>query len=386
MGAAATLRLLCVDSDPTLLRYLRSLFRDVLCSAATGTAGALEALRAYPDIGLMLVDPQLATPQLIDEFLAHQPRGLIIWASQQDVPVELEAAAGDAAFRTLLRPVRESDLVQTVRQALAVLSLRREAGVRTGALPPDEQAWASRVGQLTDLNRLKDDLVMIAAHDIRAPLSVIQGYCDILQNNEPGLSESGRDIVDRIQHSTNRLLTMVNNVLNLASIEEGRMELKLAPTRVSAVVTEVIDTLAGMAQERQVECRVEIRGDDRPYELDAIKVAQILQNLISNAIKFNQPGGTVDIRVHAAPEEIAFEVRDSGRGMTPDQASRAFDKFIRFATGGSTGSGLGLAIARGLTELQGGTITLETHPGQGSTFRFTVKPGHRAGAARPLLE
>jgi signal transduction histidine kinase len=386
MGAAATVRLLCVDPDSTLLRYLVSLFKDVLCAAATGGIGALEAMRQYPDIALLLLDPKLATPQLVGEFLAHQPQGLIIWVSQQGIPAELEAAAGDATFRALQRPVREGDLVQTVRQALAVLALRREAGRHTEAPRPDEQAWASRVGQLTDLNRLKDELVMIVAHDIRAPLSVILGYCDILQGNEPDLSVSGREILGRIQHSANRLLTMVNNVLNLAAIEEGRMELKLAPTRLSAVVTEVIDSLAGMAQEAQVECQVEIRGDERSYELDAVKVAQVLQNLVSNAIKFNQPGGTVDIRVAGSPEEVAFEVRDSGRGMTPDQASRAFDKFIRFASGASSGSGLGLAIARGLTTLQGGAISLDTHPGAGTTFRFTVKPGHRAGAVRPLLE
>jgi len=386
MSPAATPRLLCVDPDPTLLRYLVSLFKGLLCSAATSTAGALDALREYPDTGLLLADPQLATRQLIGEFLAHQPQGVIVWMSQHDVSAEVEAAAGDAVFRTLQRPVREADLVQTVRQAIAVHALRREAVSHADVPPPDAQNWASRVGQLTDLNRLKDDLVMIVAHDIRAPLSVILGYCDILVNTEPTLSESGREILDRIGHSANRLLMLVNNVLNLSAIEEGRVELNLAPTRLSTVVTEAIDSLAGMARERQVDCRAEIRGDDGTYELDAVKVAQILQNLISNAIKFNRPGGTVEVRAHGAPEEIAFEVRDTGPGMTPEQATRAFDKFIRFNSGAGTGSGLGLAIARGLTALQGGTITLDTHPGKGATFRFTVKPGYRAAAARPLLD
>lgn len=385
MGAAATSRLLCVDPDPTLLRYVTSLFKFIPCLAATSAAEALQALREYPDTGVLLIDPQLASGPLIEAFLAHQPHGVIVWMSQQGVSAEAEAAAGDAVFRTLQRPVREADLVQTVRQAHALFALRRDAGGRADA-PQDDKAWASRVGQLTDLNRLKDDLVMVVAHDIRAPLSVILGYCDILQKSEPGLSESGREIVGRIHNSADHLLTMVNNVLSLSAIEEGRVQLKLAPTRLSAVVREAIDSLAGMAQERHVECGAEISGDERTYEIDAVKVAQILQNLISNAIKFNQPGGTVRVRVRGAPDEIVFEVRDSGQGMSPDQASRAFDKFIRFASGGSTGSGLGLAIARGLTVLQGGTIALETHPGAGSTFRFTIKPGYRAAAARPLLD
>jgi signal transduction histidine kinase len=305
--------------------------------------------------------------------------------AHQEVPAEIAAKTGDAVFRTLQRPVRETDLMQTVRQALSLLSQRRVAAGPAGAANADYQDLARRADQLADLNRLKDELLMVAAHDIRAPLSVILGYCDIVQNNEPGMSESGKEILGRIQLSANRLLTLVNNVLNIAAMEEGRLELKLAPTRVSAIVTDVIDSLAGLAQERQMEFRVEIAGDDRSYELDAIKVSQILQNLLSNAIKFNEPGGIVHIRVRAAEDKISFEVRDSGRGMTPDQAAQAFHKFARFASGSTTGSGLGLAIAKGLSELHGGMISVETRLNEGSRFQFTVKPGHQGSTTRPLL-
>jgi signal transduction histidine kinase len=246
-------------------------------------------------------------------------------------------------------------------------------------------AWADRETQLAELNRLKDELVMIAAHDIRAPLSVILGYSDILLNNETGLTEDGKEILGRIQASSNRLLAMVNNVLNLAALEQGRLELRLAPTRLGVIVHEVLEGLAGMVEERQVDCQVEVAGDDRDYALDAVKVAQILQNLVSNALKFSPQGGSIRIEVRGTPQLATFEVRDQGRGMTQEQAQRAFDKFVRFASGTATGSGLGLAIAKGLTELHGGTIEVETRRNEGSTFRFSVKPGHVPHGAKPLL-
>jgi signal transduction histidine kinase len=236
------------------------------------------------------------------------------------------------------------------------------------------------------LNRLKDELVMIAAHDIRAPLSVILGYCDILQSNEPQISESGREILGRVQASANSLLTMVNNILNLAALEEGRMDLKLAPTRLGTVIQDVMDSLSGMLTERELEWKADITGDEETYLLDSIKVSQILQNLLSNAIKFNRPGGTISIVAAGTPDEITIDVRDTGRGMTPEQAERAFQKFVRFASGSATGSGLGLAIAKGFVELHGGKISVETRRNEGTTFRFTLKPGHReSGPATSLL-
>jgi len=383
MGQSSAIELLCLDPDPTLLRYLDSLFADLAVHTETDPHQALTTLKNLPDIGVMVVEPRLASPELLREFQAIRPEGLIIWLGQQLPDPNLEEAATPAVFRTLHRPVREGDLVQTVRQAVAVCGLRRDM---TGRVSQADETLVRRAEHLAELNRLKDELVMIAAHDIRAPLSVILGYCDILLSNEPGVSEGGLEILGRIQASANRLLTMVNNVLNLAALEEGRMDLKLAPTRLGEVVREVIDSLSGMVDERQVECRVEISGDEQTYDLDRIKVAQVLQNLMSNAIKFNRPGGIVHIKAKGAPDEVTFEVKDSGRGMTQEQAERAFHKFVRFASGSATGSGLGLAIAKGFVELHGGHIEVETRRDEGSTFRFTVKPGMQAGPARSLLQ
>jgi len=383
MGPTASVELLCLDPDPLLLRYLHSLFEDLPVHTAPDADHALDILKRQPDIGVLVADPNLASPELIRRFTEAQPDGLVVLLGKRLPDSSGATLAHDAVFRMLQRPVREGDLVQTVRQALAVYRLRRDM---PGKTPRGDESLARRAEHLVELNRLKDELVMIAAHDIRAPLSVILGYCDILIGNEPGLSGGGREILERIHASANRLLAMVNNVLNLAALEEGRLELKLAPTRLGEVVREVLDSLSGLIEERHIDCRVEISGDERTYELDRIKLTQVLQNLVSNAIKFNRPDGAVFIKAAGTPAEVAFEVRDTGRGMTPEQAEQAFHKFVRFASGSTTGSGLGLAIVKGFVELHGGTIQLETRPGEGSTFRFTMKPGMQAGLTRTLLQ
>jgi len=382
MGQNAAAGLLCLDPDPLLLRYLRALFEDLAVHTAADSGQALETLKCQPQIGVLVADSRLASPELIGSFCEFRPDGLIVLLGQQPPDPGLDIARSGAVFRTLQRPVREGDLVQTVRQAVAVYRLRREMSGKTGS---GDDSLERRAEHLAELNRLKDELVMIAAHDIRAPLSVILGYCDILLGNEPGVSAGGREILERIHASADRLLTMVNNVLNLAALEEGRLDLKLTPTRLSQVVHDVTESLAGLIEERHVECRVEISGDERTYDLDRIKLTQVLQNLVTNAIKFNRPNGIVHIKAAGAPGEISFAVCDTGLGMTPEQAERAFQKFVRFASGATTGSGLGLAIAKGLVELHGGRIRLETRPGEGSTFHFTVKPGVQGGPVRSLL-
>lgn len=383
MGQNPSVELLCLDPDPLLLRYLHTLFKDLPVHTAADAGQALETLKRQPDTGVIVADTQLATPELIKRFIESQPDGLIVLLGRRPPHSGAEESANGAVFRMLERPVREGDLVQTVRQAVAVFRMRREMA-DSGARAND--SLARRAEQLAELNRLKDELVMIAAHDIRAPLSVILGYCDILLGNEPALSGSGREILERIHGSANRLLAMVNNVLNLAALEEGRLDLNITPTRLGEVVREVLDTLSGMAEERHIECTFEISDDDRTYDVDRIKLTQVLQNLVSNAIKFNRPNGTVHIKGAGTPGEICFEVRDSGRGMTPEQAERAFQKFVRFASGTTTGSGLGLAIVKGIVELHGGQIHLETRRDEGSTFKFTMKTGMQARPMRPLLK
>ncbi|HEX7928432.1 MAG TPA: HAMP domain-containing sensor histidine kinase, partial [bacterium] len=229
------------------------------------------------------------------------------------------------------------------------------------------------------------ELVMIAAHDIRAPLSVILGYTDILTETEPEISANGKAILTRIHAAANRLLTMVNNLLNLAAVEEGKVQLTLAPVRVSEVIADVMESLGGMLDEQQVRCSSEIRGPDAAFMIDKVRLEQVLQNLVANAVKFNKKGGTVHVTAITTGDALRFSVKDSGKGFTAEQAGRAFTKFARFSSASNQGSGLGLAIAKAFVQLHGGEIWLDSKPGEGTTFHFTIVPGYRPPESRGVL-
>ncbi len=387
-------KILVVDGDEIILRYLPVRFDDCAVYTARDARTAMGLLETHPDVSVLLADPLASGYPLLEFCRTRFPR-------MQQVVVTRGTSAGGAergrvlhAFRTLNKPCREADLVETLRQAL---SKARNGELGAPPVPPvfnealearvaeQTQALRRRTEELEALNRIKDELVMIAAHDIRAPLSVILGYTDILTESEPGISTNGQAILTRIHAAANRLLSMVNNLLNLAAVEEGKVTLALAPSRMSEVVAAVVESLAGMLDEQQVQCTVDVRGPDGEYLVDRVRVEQVLQNLLANAVKFNRRGGTVHIRVETGGEMLRFSMRDSGRGFTEEQAQRAFTKFARFSAAGNQGSGLGLAIAKAFVRLHGGEIWLETQPGEGSTFHFTIVPGYQGAQTQPML-
>jgi signal transduction histidine kinase len=134
-----------------------------------------------------------------------------------------------------------------------------------------------------------------------------------------------------------------------------------------------------------VRCTTEILGPDQEYPVDRRRLEQVLQNLLANAVNFNYRGGTVHIAVTTGGDTLQFSVQDSGKGFTEEQARRAFTKFARFSAGANQGSGLGLAIAKAFVQLHGGRIGLESKPGAGSTFHFTIAPGYQATQDHPML-
>ena len=374
-------KILFLGDDPVLLRYFLALFPEDHVLTAYDEAEGMRVLAGHPALRVMVADLEVAGESLIERCRAAYP--LVEQIVLTRVPVGAREPAD--GLRYLTKPFQEADLLEAVRQALEAPG--RDGRVRGGAPAggaPDVTT-AEKLAHMEALNRLKDELVLIAAHDIRAPLSVILGYAEMLLDSEPTLTPSGKQAVQRIRVTARRLMTMVNNVLNLSAIEEGKVGLILAPARVSDMVGAVLEGLSGLAAENQVACSFTPGGGDGPYDLDHTKVEQVLQNLVSNAVKFNRKGGSVRVTAEGRPERIVFTVEDTGRGFTEEEAGRAFTKFAHFTGATAGGSGLGLAIARAFVRLHGGEIELESRPGQGSTFRFTIVPGFRPGRTGGML-
>lgn len=232
-----------------------------------------------------------------------------------------------------------------------------------------------RIAHLQHLDRSKDEFLATVSHELRTPLSFIMGYASILNDGLQGeLTPAQKASLGKIAGATERMLRLIEDLLDVARIQAGKAALVMRPQDYGAVIREVVGAMAvsaegaGIVLEREVPAAL-------AGALDAGRVTQVLTNLIANAIKFTAPGGRVEVHAYRRDRFIVTEVRDTGCGIPPGAADRIFQKFEQVdmsATRTKGGIGLGLAIARGLVEAHGGTIGVESAEGRGSTFWFTL--------------
>ncbi len=250
----------------------------------------------------------------------------------------------------------------------------------------DELAQANMA--LFEMNRLKSDFLATMSHELRTPLNSIIGFSEVLSGTEQ-LGERHRRYASNIQSSGRMLLSMINDILDLAKIESGKMEVRSEDFSIRDVCEGLTNLCRPVAERKNItlECRL-----DEAIPLlrqDPGKLKQILYNLLSNAIKFTPEGGRVTVRARAEGRFVVIEVQDTGIGIAEEDRETIFEKFRQAKVPGQgenvltrehQGTGLGLSIVRELTKLLGGDVHLESQPGQGSTFTVRVPmmlPGNR---------
>jgi signal transduction histidine kinase len=231
--------------------------------------------------------------------------------------------------------------------------------------------------RLKELDRLKSDFVSNVSHELRTPLTAIKGAVDLLLREVPGrLNESQTHYLTRVRSNTQHLAGLINDLLDLAKIDEGKVELKCARVSVGGLVHEVMETVKPLAAEKPVVLEAKVPEPSVLVWADRDKVTQVLMNLIGNAIKFTPPQGRVMVSASREGTEWAqVSVNDSGPGISAEECQKIFEKFHQVSEGGGQkpkGTGLGLAISKALVELHGGKIWVESEPGRGSTFSFTL--------------
>lgn len=347
-------------------------------AAANAEQGA-ELLSRTPEIRVVLQSMEDMPPDDVFERCTRERPDVtrVILCDSADGETGLAAVREGKAVCFVAAPFRDHELLQAAHQALAVYRLRheRDALLRrldTGAAPPPGESEA-RPTTLEDMAKLKDDAVLVAAHDIRSPLSVILGYSDVLLDDGQALDEGHRGMVKRIRNCCERLLRMVDRILDLSALQAGAVSMDYRPVRLSELIQATVENLTGMIEEKKIAFTVELSGDDQPYLLDECKAQQVLQNVLSNAVKFSGEEGRIVLMCRGEANRVSFSVSDTGSGLTTEQQARVFDRFSRFSGGPEKGSGLGLAIAKSLVERHGGTIGVESTPGEGSVFHFTLQ-------------
>jgi signal transduction histidine kinase len=258
-------------------------------------------------------------------------------------------------------------------------AVRESAGVlNTLYLLGHERELTSK---LRELDQMKNTFVSIVAHDLRSPMQVIAGFAETMRSHWDTLADTEKlEYLGIISRNITNLSQLVDDVLQVARIESGELEYRVEPFDLGRLVLRTVDELTADGARR---CVVEVPAG-LPMALgDERRQWQVLTNLIGNAFKFSDPPTPVEVRL--APRKsngsamLEVAVRDKGIGMGREDATRVFDKFSRLAppagTPAAKGSGLGLYICKMMVEAQGGSITVESKPSAGSTFRYTVPTG-----------
>jgi signal transduction histidine kinase len=250
------------------------------------------------------------------------------------------------------------------------LSLRKEVSLATKEL---------RVAntRLSELDQLKDEFVSIASHELRTPMTAIKSYLWLCLFRTKGvLPDTARQHLQVAYAATERLLLLVKDLLTVSQLEAGRLRLQLEKTNVLEMLRSITQEATLQAQEKDVKIITTTEVEELHAELDQVKVVEVIQNILGNAIKFSPAHTTVHISLQDTANQISFSIQDQGRGISDADQKLLFQKFgvlqHHYRTSTQQGTGLGLYIAQQFTQLHGGEITVSSSIGQGTTFVITL--------------
>ena len=235
-------------------------------------------------------------------------------------------------------------------------------------LKVDELAQANMA--LYESNRLKSDFLATMSHELRTPLNSILGFSEVLLSSNQ-LNDKQQRWVSNIQTSGDQLLNLINDILDLAKIEAGKMQVRVEEFSIHDVYEGLLNMFRPLAERKNIDLRSQVAADIRLLRQDPGKLQQILSNLLSNAIKFTPEGGRVLLKAEMDGLDVILTVTDTGVGIAPEEQELVFEKFRQSGnplTREHAGTGLGLSIVRELAKLLGGEVTLQSELGRGSTF------------------
>lgn len=324
------------------------------------------------------------TPRIInnlDKYLAKKPNSestrLIVeegMHSSLTCPLVVNNVPIGFIFFSSIHPgVYVKDHIDIFRRIAARLSVIVERGRLASELIEQKNKIEAQNQELIKLNELKNTFLGIAAHDLRNPLANIQMIAHLLLSDSPSLSVAeSMDLVSEIHQQTEHMLSLLIDILDVTQIESGKLSLNPKLIKTDEFLKEVVVHETKLAEPKQTRIIIEKCANGRIYA-DQLRLRQIMENLISNAVKFSPPGSTVRIRGIRVKTGWRIEIADEGPGITEKDRQRLFKDFAKLSarpTGGEKSVGLGLAIVKRVIEAHKGKIGVESEPGKGSTFWF----------------
>ncbi|WP_368670926.1 PAS domain S-box protein [Myxococcus sp. AM010] len=402
------------EAGPQLARFL-----EPRATLATVTRLAVPALADWCVVDLLDDNGQLtaveclaASPEksrLLHELLTTYPHDpsrqgdIVAGVLRTGRPVLLppsparafEAAAEDDRHLELLRRLAPvSGLVVPLRARERVLGAiilwtsesGRHYGARDLALAEE---LASRAALAIDnarlheksaqATRLRDEVLRIVAHDLRTPLNVIALSAGTLLKRTPEQRATDTRPLESIRKAVDRANRLIQDLLDVARLDAGHLPMERGPLETGALVREAVDLHRALAEARAIQLTADVPQASPPVLADHGRVLQIFSNLLGNALKFTPEGGRISVRAVPEGRMMRFSVRDTGCGIPTEHQPHLFEAFWQARAGSKDGAGLGLAIVKGLVDAHGGRVWVESQPGVGSTFSFTLPTLPRAG-------
>jgi signal transduction histidine kinase len=291
-----------------------------------------------------------------------------------DSRIQAELSRQTAEMRKVNPSARFALILAAVAAAVlvALLVWQFELARRAGRIDRDHAARAQ------ELIHLRDEFVAVVSHELRTPITSIVGYLELIREGEAGpLTAEQRTYLDVVSRSSDRLVELVDELQLVAEAGRGTLTLDLVELESAALVADAVRAAQPSADARDIVLRAE-PTDGGPVRGDAKRLAQMLDNLVSNAIKFTPAGGCVVVRAERIDGRVLFEVSDDGEGIPPEERERLFDAFFRSRSATEQavpGTGLGLTITKAIVDAHGGTIELTGAPGDGTTVRVLLPAG-----------
>jgi signal transduction histidine kinase/DNA-binding response OmpR family regulator len=268
-------------------------------------------------------------------------------------------------------------LSEALEHETTVEHLGRTLAVTAAKLETESGGVVWTVHDMSERARLehaKSEFVATASHELRSPLTSIKGFVELLDRSPDGMTARQREFVEIILRSTDRLVELVNDLLDVARIEADRVEITRRPIDVGEAVREVAELMGPRIAEKSQQLGVYIAGTLPSALADAGRIRQVVANLLTNAHLYTEDGGRIHVGVESDRAWIQIVVEDSGSGMTPEETEHVFERFYRGRQAGSAnpGTGLGLSIVKSLVDLHDGRIEVESEPGRGTRFRVLL--------------
>jgi signal transduction histidine kinase len=376
--------LLVVDDEPGVLRSVYDLLRiDYHVLTCQSGAEALEILRASGAIDVIMSDqrmPGMTGVEVLREAREIRPEATrLLFTAYTDIRTVVDAINHGHVFRYLSKPWEPEELEAMVRQAVDHHHLIVEKNRLLAELQETN-------AKLMEANRLKGAFIEVASHELNTPVTVVLGMLELWRMTQGATaSQTERQWVDRIGAAAGRLARTVERMLKLVRNREFSQSVQRDSLELEKVVRDALDELAPYLELRRQSVIVEIEPDLGPIEADTSKIADVLTNLLANAVKFTPDGGTIRVEVHreeGSSDWVRVSITDQGMGVPPDDQSHLFEPFftgfdtLRHSSGdyqfGKRGIGLGLWLVKTFVELHGGRVEVSSMLGQGSTFSFLL--------------